>query len=391
MNVSKLMASLEIIKNDYDSLSILKQLANLQNALQQSIAQPTPATAKVFKDTMEALNNLLASCTSNTARPTFKKAFESLGITEKIGIGLSEYINNAIFRNNLTPADALTEITQVNKDLTAFYATITAVLTNLGTLRFESDKVMDNQSEIGISLPSEVTKSNIKGLEKALHDIDFIFNTIKEVAGDDAASIKIRTIASSELQIFLDSLPVTAIVFAASLERITAFYKQMLEIIKLHKDLAAQSLPPEIVKPLEDHIKVSVKKEVEKIAKDLIDEFYKKPDNARKNELKNQLSKALSKVAGNIDNGAIFEVEVAEPAPPKEPLASTDPNTAEENNRQHKLAIDEYKVAKSKSDELNAQGRILISLPRHESPILCLPNPEDESDEEDAQQQKKRK
>ncbi len=390
MNTNKFRIALEIIREDFEKNDLVKTLEGFQNLLQQSISKPSPETAKVFKDEHNRLIGLLNSCKSNDARPTYKKIFNEIGASKKIGTGLQNNISNILNKNNITPANALTEITNLNKEISLFYQNVTSLTDNLESLNIKTKRLKENESEIGISIPPEVIDSNIKGLEKELHKLERVFKTFKEVAGDDASSINIRAISSSNFEIYLVAGVSLATCVAKTLDWLASFYKKFLEIKKLRQDINSQSLPPKIIQPVEDYFDSQVKAELQEMATKLVDEYCKKAEKGRKNELKNAMFAALQHLANRLDHGTIIDVEVGEPDKPQEPdkAKSDDPKETEKINNQHKQVLEEYQKKREEIAEINKKGCSTSFLTEGGHSILSLPEVEIDTTTKDEKKQK---
>ncbi len=276
------IVSLETEFQDYDILSHLQKTAS---ALKQSINQPNEQTASAFKTHLTSLSEILEQCPSNNAAPSRRKAYKELGAEDKIGIGLLNKINTILSANNITPADALASIQKTNKEVEEFYQTITALSDGLGKIEAEYDELKAGEQEIGISIPESVLKANLSNVEEEIKCIKELLNVLSEVATGKVGHYSIRTIGSSELEIFLMTIPIVVACVAKAIEGIVALYKQQLEIKKVKLELEHLKMPAKVTKPYDDHTKGIIQKEIEVIAKELIKNYYKKKDDGRKNEL----------------------------------------------------------------------------------------------------------
>ena len=219
----------------------------------------------------------------------------------------------------------------------------------------------------------KIIKSNLEGVSKETHELDKVFKTFKEIAEDDTSSIEIRSISTTDFQVFLDSVPVVAMLIVTSLERIVALYKNILEIRKIKNELVAKKMPKDVVTPLEKHEAEMMKIGIEKMSESLIDEFYKKKDDSRKNELKTALGIAFRYLVGKIEHGAIFDVRAGEPEEPE-------PTEGDEGTPQNKKVKNEYLKEMERIKQINLKGRSVAELQKGDIARLLLKSKNNDSE-----------
>lgn len=226
------------------------------------------------------------------------------------------------------------------------------------------------EQEIGISIPESVLKANLSNVEKEIKWIKELLNVLSEVATGKVGHYSIRTIGSSELEIFLMTIPIVVACVAKAIEGIVALYKQQLDIKKVKLELEHLKMPAKVTKPYDEHIKEIVQKEINVIAKELIKNYYKKKDDGRKNELTTHLSKVLGYMAERIDKGATFEVRVGLPKKPEEPKDSD-----EEAQVEYKKELRAYEKKNKDALITNQSGRKVAEIEKTGEEILKLPEP----------------
>lgn len=364
MNVGRLHTCLYLIKAEYDTFEIVKKLKNLHSSLQQSVSQPSEDATKNFKNNYSNLFTALSESWSNFESPTRIKTYDDIKVSSKIGQGLRDKIEKIISDNNITPASALKGISELVDEIEKFNTVIARVIIDFDFLNLEYEDIEPGEYEIGVSFPLKIIKSNLEGVSKEMNELDRVFKTFKEIAEDDTSSIKIRSISTTDMQVFLDSAPVVATLIATSLERIVALYKNILEIKKIKNELA-KKVPKKLITPVEEYEKEQIKTEVEKMSENLVDEFYKKKDDGRKNELKIALGKALRYLAEKIECGAIIDVRAGEPEEPE-------PSEGEEETPTYKRAQKEYLKEKERIEQINLKGRSIVELQKGDISLVLL-------------------
>lgn len=365
MNLGRFHSAVYAIKKEMEEGSTIQVLANLQINLQNSISQQTAESVALFKQSYTDVLSILENSKSNFVWPTRRQIYIEIGAGEFIGAGLADKIKSIISDNQIAPANALLEIQNTSRLVGEFYNRVNALNINFSELEIEYDDLESGGFEIGFSFPHEVIGSDLESLEKELHRVDFALKTFQEIATGKVEALEIRAISASEWQVFLNSVPVLAACTAAAIERIAALYKTNLEIKLLKKQLDDKKLPEEVVKPFQDYIKQTVKIELRNISDDLVEEFYKKDDEERKNELKYQMSQALLYVADRMDKGATVEVRAE---PPVEPGISDD------NDEQivDQTLLDEYSALKAISDKVNLASRASLECGGLSTSVLSL-------------------
>ena len=370
MNLGKFHGAVWAIDQEFEVLGIIALLAKLQASLTQSVAQPNAQTADAFNTDLDEFIAAIEKSPSNEVTPSRRRIFIELGAAGMIGSGLQTRILNIIQENTITPAAALSKIQQLAKEVKVFYDTIHRLAEGLDELEVEFDELDPGEHEIGVSIPEYLLNHSISNVEKELKCINELFNVISEVSIGEPGHFSLRTIGSSELEVFSVTTPVVALCIATAIERIVALYKQHLEIKKLKLEFEHMKMPTKVTKPLDDHIKTMVKSELELISKDLIKDFYKSDDNGRKNELTTHLTKVLGYMAERIDKGATFEVRVGLP---KENTTSQEDPTKSDEEKLKELQENERVLVES--IKLNEAGRKAGELGPRTEEILMLPEP----------------
>jgi cytochrome c556 len=377
MNLARFHGAVWSLKLELEELEIPQLLNQLHQALNQSIAQPNPQTASAFKTRLSGLSERLERCPSNEATPSRRKVFDQLGAADKTGLGLLDRITNIIYENTITPADALRQIDLLSKEVKAFQDTVIALGSGLDELNVEYDDLDENEVEVGITIPEVVLRGHLANCQKELGCIDELMKVLSEVATGDVQHAPIRTIGSTDMEVFLQVGGVVGACVATTIERIVALYRQQLEIKKIKLEIERMQMPEKVSKPFDDHVKDVVEKALAEIAKDLLKQFYKKRDGGRKNELQTHLKKVLAYMAERIDRGASFEVRAGVQEKPEEPQEEN-----EEAQVEHQKALEAFERANDEKAKLNAAGRSVTSLPPRKDEIFLLPEPYKPENEE---------
>jgi hypothetical protein len=371
MNLGRFHAAVFAVKIEINNDRTIELLNELIVSLEESIRLQTSESAKAFKTSYSKLSTILQGAKSNTDFPTRRQIYNTIGADKYIGKGLFLLIEKVISENQIAPATALLGINNILSEVIDFQSKMETLEEIFEHLEIEYDNLDEGQFEIGFSFPHKVIGTDLLSLEKEFHRIDFALKTLQEIATGEVSPLNIKTISASEWQVFMDSVPALAMCFSVAIERIVALYKNNLEIKLLKQQLDDKKLPEVVTQPLQEHIEKTVKEELRKVSDELVDKFYKRDDEARKNELKNQASQALLYLADRLDKGATVEVHTV---PPEKPEETTE-------NKDGEKIIDP-KLVKQYKDQLELANKInntpSLDFNSKSIPVLAI-NYQDES------------
>ena len=188
MKVGRLYDVLEMIRQDCEDCDLEKNMNDFQAALRQTVNQPTPDNSKVFKESYAKLSSVLSNSILNQSSSIQQKILVEINAIPHIGSDLLDRTTKAIADNNVTPADALSEINSVFQESTKYHNIVKTLLSQFEELNLEFDGLEEGEFEIGVSIPKAITKGNLEGLEEEVHELNQVFRTFKEVSGDEVAS-----------------------------------------------------------------------------------------------------------------------------------------------------------------------------------------------------------
>lgn len=383
MNLGKFNGAVWALKEEFEDMEVLEHLRALKTSLSQSVTQPNAETAEAFKESLEELKKTLSACPSNEATPSRRRIFKELKAENKIGLGIFFSVQAIIQENTITPADALVKINDFVKEVTSFHQTIKSLADDFNVLQVEYDELKEGEYEIGILIPEDILSQSISNVQEELKCINGLLRVISEVATGKPKEFSLRTIGSTDMQVFFDTIPKVAVCLAITIERIVALYKNHLEIKKLKADLEQKNVPATVTKPFDEYITKSVQEELKKITKDLIKEYYKKNDNCRRNELKTHLNIVLNYMTERIDKGAVFEVRVGLPDKPEKPITEN-----EEDHVEYTKEFAAYEKSCKNTKKFNEAGGKVGEIGQCKEEILMLPEPYKAEDDDGTKEAK---
>lgn len=352
MDASKLYAALEAICEEFDCLGIQPRLAELQSALKASVQSPTEQNTEQFQQIYADVQKILQSCPSNESAPSRRRIFQAIGASGYIGSGLWEQISRIISENSIALANALKQLSSLNKSLDDFLDSVKTLQTKLELLNVRPERIEPGQAQIGIAIPPGLVGANLEGLGTEIHEFDDAFKSLQRIIGQKAASLDIKSIGPVDFQLFLRVSLELACCVATVIERIAELYKNLLQIRKLREDLAKQSVPEDRIRAITEHEGQMVEEGLANLAQGILDEHLGSSGKSRAADLKIALQNDLRFFAERIDRGVSMEVEMA----------------AEPNNPA------EADLART----INQRGRALAQLQRLPEPVFGLSSEESE-------------
>ena len=332
MNVEKLHEIAKAIRADLNATRTAATLETLLNSLQEQVNKPDqPAPQQEVSRQLTALNEALSNSESNHFSPTWRQIAEELGAIDLLGNSLKERIEQIFASNQITPSVALTELRAIHVSITSLYATLDQLVKALEALGIGMTPLSGVECEVGVLIPRKFVDNRLEKLGAELSELNKIFGVFAEVASGGRPGFKVRTISSSDFNVYLEAVPAVAACIAFAVERIIATYKNLLDIRKHHRDLKALGVSTESLEGIQEHANSLMAAEIDVLDKELLQEFLKPQDIGRRNELEIELRQSLSNIADRIDRG--FNIEVR--TPPQLPEGSEGGPSANQTTEKH--------------------------------------------------------
>lgn len=311
MNVERLHAIALEVLDDIQKTNTEDTLKQLVDALQNQVNQPqTPQFQQQVSQHLQTLSEALSTAPSNDFSPAWRQVLQELGIHDLLGGSLRARIQEIFERNQITPSVALDELKGIHSQFTEYKAALDKLTSAFQQMKIGAEELEPGQCEIGILVPRKAIHNKLLDFAKDLEDLDRVFGTFSELTTGKRPGFQIRSISSSDFSVFLDMWPVIAAGVAYAVERIVRTYKNILEIRKFHGELKNRGVSNKQLQGITSHANSIMKKEIEKLVKELFDKYYVVKDEGRRNELANELRIMLKKIANRIDKGYSVEVRV---------------------------------------------------------------------------------
>jgi len=311
MNAERLHALAIAVIDDINKTKTDSTLQTLVKSLQNQVSQPqAPQFQQQVSQHLTTLATTLKDAPSNSFSPAWKETLKELGLHDLLGNNLFIRIQEIFQRNQITPSVALQELTELHNQLSNYKTSFEGVISSFKNLKIGSGKIEKGHCEVGVLIPRPAVSNKLKEFSTDLDKLDTLFGAFSELTTYQRPGFKISSVSSTDFNIMLATVPVTAASIAFAVDRILSVYKRILEIRKLHGELKKQGFDDKELRPITKKADSAITEEVKKLAPELLAKYYKKEDTARRNELSNELEKALIEIAKRIDKGYNVEIRV---------------------------------------------------------------------------------
>lgn len=352
MDLARFHRSIHLIDIEITDVSIESKINLLIQDLNAISSNPTSNDlATVFKNHVDELRQLLNKCNSNQPDADLKKVIQDLELNELLGIPLAEKIISTIQENQLSPLLTATALGKLRDEITAKLDNISKLNDAFSQLDVEYFYLPEGQSEMAINLPIEECTKTLEDLAKEAKEWHQICQTISETFDIDRLPVTVRTVASGSWLLYLAGTPTFIYGVAKCLKHVNQVLAELIKMKELYSQLAQSSAPKEALEILEKHNDETIKKELDKLANDLINNNYKGEDDGRKNELRNALSFSLNKLSNKIVNGAKVQLKLEKPEKPE----MTEGETPTEEKIDQMYAYEQALKIQSEIDEAQLQ------------------------------------
>lgn len=226
---------------------------------------------------------------------------------------LEKKISNLFSQNQVTPSGLYDSLLKVHADADGWLEAIHSLADSLDRLNIGSEELLPGECELGVTIPRTFVNDQLERFSSELSQLNSMFGVFEEITTGSRSGFKVKTISSSDLNVYLEAVPAVGACIATTVSKIVELYKSLLEIRKLQSELKAQGVPPERLKSVYDYADKLMTEGLAKIADDTIAGFEAHIEDGRKNEIKTELRITLKRIAARIDRG--FNIEVRMDAP----------------------------------------------------------------------------
>lgn len=347
-----------------DQVGILRQMVSSLRAMVQEPNQP--AHQQQVSSTRTTLAERLAAAKSNEFPETWRQVLDELQIANLLGDQLRDQIESAFARNEITPSAAADELEPLSANLDALQAALTQVLTGFEYFGIGQEELAPGEFEVGFLIPRAAVHDELGELGAEFGKLRRILEPFVELATGNRPPIRVRAIASSDFQVFLDSAPATAYLFTKALKTVLETYEKLLDIRLKHRELGELGVPEDDLTGVERHAETVMLTAINEVSNELVAEAEIK-DTARANELTVELVKALNALANRVDRGYSVEVRNGElpESTEDEDAAGQEPEDEETTKIRQAAAL--IRDSRDSLRFVNVSGQPILELPEFSS------------------------
>jgi hypothetical protein len=353
MNAERLHAIAEVLKQELAERRTVSALQSLVNALQQIVQQNNQSTQQNLVSTREAFYKAVTNTPSDFFTPAWRQILVEMDGDDLFGTNLKQWTEHTLAENQMTPGVAQQKLAQILNRLQQFSGALDQLVAAFKYFKIGSEELAPGEGEIALLIPREAVHEKLEEFTEELDDMKFILNTFSELATGHKDDLKIRTLSSSGLMLFLAASPGFAAMVAKAIDFVVTQYKKILEIKKLQAELDRLELPEEISEKTKEHANTLMEKSIETFTVQIVQEYHSGKDGERKNELTNAVKISLNKIANKIDQGFNFEVRIE--------LPKTLPK-GEEGEKLNK-AVQTIEAAADNMHYIRLEGPPILALP----------------------------
>jgi hypothetical protein len=319
MNAERLHAIALALHNEMVSTDIVGKMEKLRASLEEVIklqGQPSyhqgdaRATQQDLVNDRESVYSSLSNTNTDKFSPAWRQLLSEIGGVDLFGETLKNTVKKIFEENQLTPAVALKELEGLKERLEDFQKSLDKILGAFKVFKIGDEKLEPGECEIGMLIPRAAVNNQLVEFTKELDELSFVINTFSEVATGKTDDLRIKTISSTDLSVYLMAAVPFAACLSHAIERIVALYQRLLEIRKLRGELAKQGVPEKQASGIEEYANNIMKDGIEELSVEMMKTFYHGKDIGRKNELTTQTRFSLNCIANRIDRGYNIEVRV---------------------------------------------------------------------------------
>lgn len=358
MNAERLHAIAKVLKNELLRRRTISTLQNLVNCLQQIVQSNNQSTQQNLVAAREAFYVAVTDTPSDSFTPAWRQILVEMGGDDLFGKNLKQWTEKIFAENQMTPGVAQQNLAEILDRLQQSTKALDQLIAAFEYFKIGSEELNPGEGEIALLIPREAVHDKLEEFTEELDDMKFILNTFSELATGHKDDLKIRTLSSSGLMLFLAASPGFAAIIAKAIDFVVGQYKKILEIKKLQLEIHRLELPEQVSQITKSHVNTLMENAIEKFTIDIVQEYSGK-DGGRKNEIRNAVKISLNKIANKIDHGFNFEVRIE---PPTESL---------ENAKQEKeiqKAVETIQAASENMQYIKLEGPPILALPEKIEP-----------------------
>jgi hypothetical protein len=273
VNAERLHAIVNALRGEMEEVETGALLPQLRDHLQQVVASPdAPGPQQEASRIRGELNERLSGALSNEFSPAWREALDELGVTDLVGDGLRDQIEEIFTRNEITPSAAVSELDPLVERVQQLQSALDSVHHGLSVLAIGADELGPGDIEIGFLIPRAAVKDELEELGKEFIKLQRILDPFLEVATGSREGLCVHSISSSAFGAFLQSYPAAALLIATAVERLIAGYKKIMDIRVAQQTLKDSGLTDKALQAIADEVETKISRDIRAIVTDVLKE-----------------------------------------------------------------------------------------------------------------------
>lgn len=359
MHLGRFNTAVRELQEYYQKLTFGEKLTEAISLLQQYASNKDPNVLNTFRTRLHDLALSAELVPSLFLLPSVIELFDDLSVTEWQGSSLGMRLRAALSSQAMLTEEIITALTELRDKYAAVVADISNIASSLKNRNVEALTLQGAAAEFGVAFPRELVGETAGDLINEFEHVNRLFMALNDFLGRGVESPKVRTIASSWWQIFIELDAAQIALWTVAIERIVAMLKMNYEIKKLQKDLEEKKdlVPAHFITELEEKLISNLRIGVAGLASELRKLSNPQGDVANLNETEVRLKLELLHLVRRVSGGAVLELRLA---PPDNDAIDTGPipETEEERIAFMEKVHDHQQLNAKLADLSNATARI---------------------------------
>ena len=313
MNAEQISQFAAWLLDEEENLGVQQSLQNITSHLTNMIAQPQSLQ---YQNSLVESLNLLETEVRTIAKSydiSEWRTLERIGASPYFSLRLYDDIKEILSKHSITPAVALTEISQLAERRNAYIASLENVRNGLSAIGVVDDDI--EHPEIGFQIPRDLFKNNLDGLINELRAIKRILRAASEMSVGSVESITVRQIHTSNPTFYFSIATGTIVNIGLITNWCIEKWKQIEDIRKVRAETKKLSsfTNEEVENFFDAKIKAKIEKDIDEKLSALIGP---QGVSGRKAEQRIDMAWALEAMLARIERGLIVEIRL--PPPPSD-------------------------------------------------------------------------
>jgi hypothetical protein len=310
VNAERLHAIAIAMREELRATEQVATLSELVSSLNNAVSDPGQPNHQVQVASHRAtLVAALTAAASNRFPAVWRQNLDALGATDMLGVRLLDRIEEVFARNEITLAAAAQSLAEILEELQKFDTMLDQLLAGLGYFDIGSEELQPGEFEVGFLIPRGLVHNELAGLGNELVELKKALRPILELATGTVPDLKVRTISSSDFQVFIEAIPNVAAILSQVVDALFASYQKIIFMRENIQAMRDKGLPEENAAGVLEYATGIMDVDIEALSGQLIEAYGANLlQDGRENEVKLSVQHSLEWMAGRIDQGVVISI-----------------------------------------------------------------------------------